>query len=69
MIGYLLLQFADKLKNTKLISILGLLGLLMPLGILGEVYLGLPPVFVLLGAIAMTASVLILGVTFFKIKS
>ncbi|MEZ4938837.1 MAG: hypothetical protein R2799_14710 [Crocinitomicaceae bacterium] len=43
--------------------------LLMPLGILGEVYLGLPPVFVLLGAIAMTASVLILGVSFFKIKS
>lgn len=68
-IGYLLLQFSDKLKNIKLISILGLTGLLMPLGILGEVYLGLPPVFVLLGAIAMTASVLILGVSFFKIKS
>lgn len=68
-IGYLLLQFSDKLKNIKLISILGLTGLIMPLGILGEVYLGLPPVFVLLGAIAMTASVLILGVSFFKIKS
>ena len=68
-IGYLLLQFADKLKNIKLISTLGLVGLLMPLGILGEVYLGLPPVFVLLGAIAITASVLILGVSFFKIKS
>ena len=68
-IGYLLLQFADKLKNIKLISILGLTGLLMPLGILGEVYLGLPPVFVLLGAIAMTVSVLILGVSFFKMNS
>jgi hypothetical protein len=34
----------------------------MPLGILGEVYLGLSPVFVLLGAIAMTASVVASGV-------
>jgi hypothetical protein len=36
---------------------LGLAGLLMPAGILGEVYLGLSPVFVLLGGVAMTASV------------
>lgn len=41
---------------------LGLAGLLMPLGILGEVYLGLPPVFVLLGALAMTASVVLTGI-------
>ncbi len=68
-IGYLLIQFSDKLKNVNLISTLGLIGLLMPLGILGEVYLGLPPIFVLLGAIAMTASVIILGISFFKIKS
>ncbi len=40
---------------------LGLLGLLMPAGILGEVYLGLSPVFVLLGAVAMTASVVLTG--------
>ena len=40
---------------------LGLGGLLMPAGILGEVYLGLSPVFVLLGAIAMTASVALSG--------
>lgn len=68
-IGYLLLQFADRLKKIKLISILSLAGLLMPLGILGEIYLGLSPVFVLLGALAMTTSVLILGVSFFKLKS
>ena len=41
---------------------LGLAGLLMPVGILGELYLGLSPVFVLLGAVAMTASVVMSGV-------
>ena len=41
---------------------LGLLGLLMPLGILGEVYLSLSPVFVLVGALSMTASVAMTGV-------
>ncbi len=41
---------------------LGLAGLLMPAGILGEVYLGLPPVLVLLGALAMTAAAGLTGV-------
>ncbi|MCA9551904.1 MAG: hypothetical protein KC933_17835 [Myxococcales bacterium] len=41
---------------------LGLAGLLMPAGILGEVYLGLSPIFVLLGAVSMTASVTLSGV-------
>ncbi len=36
-------------------------GLLMPAGILGEVYLGPSPVFVLLGAVAMMASVAMSG--------
>ncbi|MBK7859821.1 MAG: hypothetical protein IPJ65_14600 [Archangiaceae bacterium] len=41
---------------------LGLAGLLMPAGILGELYFGLSPIFVLLGAAAMTASVVLTGV-------
>lgn len=41
---------------------LGIAGLLMPAGILGEVYLGLSPVFVLVGAVSMTASVALSGV-------
>ncbi len=41
---------------------LGLAGLLMPAGILGEVYLGLSPIFVLVGAMAMTGSVIVSGV-------
>ena len=68
MIGYLLLQFQDKLKNVKTISWLALTGILMPLGILSEVYFGLPPVLVLVGAIAMTVSVVWLGVSFFYLK-
>ena len=68
LIGYLLLRFSDKLKNVKAISWLALTGLLMPLGILSEVYFGLPPVLVLIGAIAMTVSVVWLGIAFLKMK-
>ena len=69
LIGYLLLHFESQLKNVKTISWLALTGLLMPIGILAEVYFGAPPVFVLIGAMAMTASVLWLGVSFFKMKT
>ena len=69
LIGYLLLHFRDKLKNVRTISWLALTGLLMPTGILAEVYLGAPPVFVLIGALAMTASVIWLGISFFKMKT
>ncbi len=68
LIGYLLLHFRDKLKHVSIISWLALTGLLMPLGILAEVYLGLPPIFVLIGAMAMTASVIWLGISFYKMK-
>lgn len=67
-VGYLLLHFNDRMANTKAISRLAITGLLMPIGILAEVYFGAPPVLVLVGAIAMTASVLWLGVAFFKLK-
>lgn len=68
-IGYLLLQFGKHLKNTKAISWLALSGLLMPIGILLEVYFGLPPIFVLIGAIAMTTAVIWLGISFYKMKA
>jgi hypothetical protein len=68
LIGYLLLRFKDDLSNVKTISWLSLIGLLMPLGILAEIYLGASPIFVLLGAIAMTASVIWLGIAFFRMK-
>ena len=69
LIGYLLLRFSNQLNNVKTISWLALIGLLMPLGILSEVYLGFPPIFVLIGAIAMTASVVWLGLSFYKMKN
>ena len=69
LIGYLLLHFRGKLQNIKTISWLALTGLLMPIGILSEVYFGLPPALVLIGAMAMTASVIWLGVAFFKMKN
>jgi len=68
LIGYLLLRFNSQLKGVKAISWLALSGLLMPIGILTEVYFGLPPVLVLAGAITMTASVVWLGLAFYKMK-
>ena len=41
----------------------------MPLGILAEIYFGAPPIFVLIGAIAMTISVIWLGFSFYKMKT
>lgn len=68
LVGYLLLRFGDKLPNVKIISWMALTGLLMPIGILAEVYLGLSPVLVLIGAMAMTTSVIWLGVAFLQMK-
>jgi hypothetical protein len=68
LMGYLLIHFRDKLKNVKAISWLALTGLLMPIGILTEVYFGLPPALVLVGAIAMTASVIWLGFSFINLQ-
>ena len=69
LIGYLLLRFENQLQNVNAVSWLALAGLLMPIGILAEVYFGLPPALVLVGAIAMTASVIWLGLDFLKMKS
>lgn len=68
LIGYLLLRFKDKLAHVTSISWLALIGLLMPIGILSEVYFGFPPIFVLIGAVTMTVSVVWLGISFWKMK-
>lgn len=67
-IGFLLLHFSGKLAHSKAISWLAMAGLLMPIGILAEVYFGVPPALVLVGAIAMTASVVWLGISFYTMK-
>jgi len=68
-IGFLLLHFKNQLKNIKQISWLALIGILMPLGILAEIYFGAPPIFVLLGAFSIIISVVWLSISFFKMKT
>ena len=68
-IGYLLLHFKSRLKNTTAISWLALIGILMPVGILAEIYLSTPPILVLVGAISMTISVIWLGISFLKMSN
>ena len=67
-IGYLLLHFHGKLDHAKAISWLAMAGLLMPIGILAAVYFGVPPALVLVGAVAMTVSVVWLGISFYTMK-
>lgn len=56
-LGFVLARVQGQARARGWAAGLGLLGLLMPLGILAEVYLGASPVFVLIGAVSMTASV------------
>jgi hypothetical protein len=50
------------------VSRLCLAGMLMPVGILAEVLFGTPPLFVLLGATSMTASVWWLGIAVARLR-
>lgn len=48
-------------RGRRAVAGLALAGIAMPVGILAEIYLGLPPILVLVGAAAMTASVVLAG--------
>ena len=54
--GALLLWLPVRQRRARWISFLALAGLLMPIGILSEIYLGLPPVLVLVGAVSITVA-------------
>jgi len=54
--GSLLLWLPVRKRRAQWISVLALAGLLMPIGILTEIYLGLPPVLVLIGAVSITVA-------------
>lgn len=69
MIGYLLLRLPLRDSASKWASALALVGMLMPVGILAEVVLGAPPVFVFIGAASMVASVTWLGIAAAQTKS
>ena len=66
-LGFVLVRLEGASERTRqTVAALGVAGLLMPAGILGGVYLGLSPVFVLVGAVAMTASVFLAGLLSLK---
>ncbi len=52
-IGILLNKFDVETGACRGIAVLGLLGFLMPLGILGKVFLNLPPIIIFFGEISM----------------
>lgn len=62
--GALLLWLPVRPRRVKWISVLALLGLLMPVGILSEIYLGLPPVLVVFGAVSITVATALLAFEF-----
>ena len=66
--GYLLLTLPIAPNYAKWVSRLALSGLLMPLGIMAEVYLGLPYYLVLVGAISMVSATVLLAIGVLTIK-
>lgn len=66
--GYLIVKLPLRGPLASWASWLGLAGLLMPLGILAEVYLGLSPIFVFIGAVSMVAATLTLALAAARIK-
>lgn len=68
-LGYLIMQLPVRQGAAIWVSRLALIGMLMPLGILAEVLFGAPPIFVLIGAIAMVLAVATLGVAVARIDA
>src|SRR5574343_390412 len=68
LIGYLLFKLDIGDQQKKIVSWLGVIGILMPVGILMELILNASPIFVLVGAVSITASVYFLGVFVAKSK-
>ncbi|MBV6452429.1 MAG: hypothetical protein MHPDNHAH_03186 [Anaerolineales bacterium] len=67
--GVLLMKLPLKDNLAKWASGLALAGLLMPLGILGEVYLGLPYYPVLVGGLAIFLATVLLGAAVVQMKN
>lgn len=68
LIGYLLFRLDLTQRQKSIVSWTGVVGLLMPIGIVMELLLGVPPIFVLIGALSMTVSIFLLGVFVLKSK-
>jgi len=61
-VGYLLLRLPVGASAARGISWLTLAGMLMPIGILSEVLVGLPPLLVIVGGVSMVAAMVWFGV-------
>lgn len=61
-VGLVLMRFPVPQGTARWIAGLALAGMLMPLGILSEVVLGVPPLLVIVGGISMVAAVAWLGI-------
>ncbi len=68
-VGYLLMRLSLPGNAARGISWLTLAGLLMPLGILGEVVFGTPPVLVLVGAVSIVVGCAWFGVAVLRTNS
>jgi hypothetical protein len=68
-VGYLLMQLPVRPTTATWVSRLALVGMLMPIGILAELLLGAPPLFVLLGAVSMVGAVGTLGLAVARLKA
>jgi hypothetical protein len=66
--GYLLLKLGVPEAFAKWVSRLALAGLLMPIGIFAELYLGLPFYLVLVGAISIVLATILLAIGIIKMK-
>jgi hypothetical protein len=67
--GYLLLRLPVAAGIAKWVSRLAIAGLLMPLGIFAELYLGLPFYLVLVGAVSIVAATLLMAVGIFRMDT
>ena len=62
-LGFVLLRLGTASESARnAVAWLGIGGVMMPLGILAEIYLGLSPIFVLVGALSMTSAVFLSGI-------
>lgn len=66
--GFLLVKLPVSGTQAKRVSVLALAGLLMPIGILSEIYLGFPPLLVLIGGLSILAATVLMGVSIVQMK-
>jgi len=67
--GFLLIYLPIPYKKAKIISWALLAGMLMPLGIMAEFLIGMPPYLVVVGAVSMIVGTLYFGIVVLGMKT